>query len=319
MSEYSRERAGVLDAFVKYRTASNRWNPVSASNLLYFDRYCTKEFPGVQGITQPMLEGWCTQRKTENKRSLISRCSPVIQLVKYLMARGDENIHLPDMPPNPKKNYIPHAFSDEELAAFFTECDRRVGVAASREKAFRALLVAVMFRLLCSSGMRITEARLLQTPDVDFENGIINVRETKGGIQHYVALHDDTVKMLRSYDEAARRIYPGRKVFFPGKGLKPLSPDMLDYEFHKIWDGISKTPAVPYDFRHNYATTNINSWIDSGFEFHDKFVYLSKSMGHTSLESTKYYYSLVPALADILDRKSGAGFDEVVPEVIPYE
>lgn len=319
MSEYSRERSCVLDAFVKYRTASNRWNPVSASNLLYFDRYCTKEFPGVQGITQPMLDGWCTQRATENKRSLISRCSPVIQLVKYLIARGDESIHLPDMPPNPRKNYIPHAFSDEELAAFFTECDRRVGIAASREKAFRALLVAVMFRLLYSSGMRTTEARLLQTSDIDFENGIINVRETKGDMQHYVALHDDTVKMLRSYDEAARRIYPERKVFFPGKGLGPLSPDMLDYEFHKIWDSISKTPAVPYDLRHNYATANINSWIDSGFEFHDKFVYLSKSMGHTSLESTKYYYSLVPMLADILDRKSGAGFDEMVPEVSPYE
>ncbi len=94
---------------------------------------------------------------------------------------------------------------------------------------------------------------------------------------------------------------------------------MLDYKFHKIWDRISKTPAVPYDFRHNYATTNINSWIDSGFEFHDKFVYLSKSMGHTSLESTKYYYSLVTTLADILDRKSGAVFDKMVPEVIPYE
>lgn len=319
MSEYSRERAGILDAFVKYRKASNRWNPVSASNLLYFDRYCSKEFPGVQGITQPMLEGWCTQRKTENKRSMISRCSPVIQLVKYLIARGDESIHLPDMPPSPRKNYIPHAFSDDELAAFFAECDRRVGIAAGREKAFRALLVAVMFRLLYSSGMRTTEARLLQTSDVDFENGVINVRETKGGIQHYVALHADTVKMLRSYDGAAQRIYPERKVFFPGKGLEPLSPDMLDYEFHKVWDSICKTPAVPYDFRHNYATTNINSWIDSGFEFHDKFVYLSKSMGHTSLESTKYYYSLVPALADILDRKSSAGFDEMVPEVIPYE
>ena len=72
-------------------------------------------------------------------------------------------------------------------------------------------------------------------------------------------------------------------------------------------------------FRHNYAIENINSWINSGFEFHDKLVFLSKSMGHTSLESTKYYYSIVPALADILQKTTGAGFDEIVPEVPDYE
>ena len=42
-------------------------------------------------------------------------------------------------------------------------------------------------------------------------------------------------------------------------------------------------------------------------------------MGHTSLESTKYYYALAPAMADILDKESGAGFDMIVPEVLPYE
>lgn len=94
---------------------------------------------------------------------------------------------------------------------------------------------------------------------------------------------------------------------------------MLEYEFHKVWDSSSTAKAVPYDFRHNYAIMNINAWIGKGFEFHDKLLYLSKSMGHTSLESTKYYYALVPAMADILDKESGAGFDMIVPEVLPYE
>lgn len=98
-----------------------------------------------------------------------------------------------------------------------------------------------------------------------------------------------------------------------------MSASMLEYEFHKVWDSISTAKAVPYDFRHNYAIMNINAWIGKGFEFHDKLIYLSKSMGHTSLESTKYYYALVPAMADILDKESGAGFDMIVPEVLPYE
>lgn len=38
-------------------------------------------------------------------------------------------------------------------------------------------------------------------------------------------------------------------------------------------------------------------------------------MGHSTLESTKYYYSLVPAMADILEEKTGMDFENIVPEV----
>ena len=42
-------------------------------------------------------------------------------------------------------------------------------------------------------------------------------------------------------------------------------------------------------------------------------------MGHTSLESTRYYYSLVPTLAAIIQDKTEAGFNDIVPEVPRYE
>lgn len=67
--------------------------------------------------------------------------------------------------------------------------------------------------------------------------------------------------------------------------------------------------------RHNYAVENINQWIGEGFEFFSKLVYLSKSMGHASLESTKYYFNLVPAMADILLELTGHDFDNIVPGV----
>ena len=42
-------------------------------------------------------------------------------------------------------------------------------------------------------------------------------------------------------------------------------------------------------------------------------------MGHKQLESTKYYYSLIPALADTLASHSQSGFDDIIPEVVRYE
>ena len=73
--------------------------------------------------------------------------------------------------------------------------------------------------------------------------------------------------------------------------------------------------ATAYELRHHYATENINQWIGEGFEFDSKLLYLSKSMGHSTLESTRYYYSLVPTMADILEKMSGRDFDDIVPEV----
>ena len=38
-------------------------------------------------------------------------------------------------------------------------------------------------------------------------------------------------------------------------------------------------------------------------------------MGHSTVESTKYYYSLVPGMAEILEEKTGIDFENIMPEV----
>ncbi len=82
-----------------------------------------------------------------------------------------------------------------------------------------------------------------------------------------------------------------------------------------MWDKYNNSHATAYELRHHYAIENINLWTDEGFGFDAKLLYLSKSMGHSTLESTKYYYSLVPGLADILEEKTGKDFESIVPEV----
>jgi integrase len=87
----------------------------------------------------------------------------------------------------------------------------------------------------------------------------------------------------------------------------------VSVNFKKFWEKSNSSHAVPYEFRHNYAIENINNWTDDGFEFNQKLHSLSKSMGHSVIESTKYYYSLVPRLADVL--ASHTDESETIPEV----
>jgi integrase len=122
-------------------------------------------------------------------------------------------------------------------------------------------------------------------------------------------------ELIRQYDDAINRLYPNREFFFPSNNKKSYSRNQVTHIFQELWKKANSTHAVPYDLRHHYAVTNINKWIGEGFNFDDKLLYLSKSMGHYDVESTKYYYSLVPGFADILEEQTNADFEDIVPEV----
>ena len=57
----------------------------------------------------------------------------------------------------------------------------------------------VVAKLLYGCGMRISEAIRLRVKDIDFENGLIAIHQSKGGKSRYVPLPADLVEALRRY------------------------------------------------------------------------------------------------------------------------
>lgn len=313
-------RQEIFDEFIQYRIASGWWNKGYQANLNAFDRYCIQQFPGEPALLQDMLNNWYNKKPTECLASTRCRTQVVTTLVRYIQKNHGTDLFIPQLPKKYKRHYIPHSFTDKELDSFFSECDRQVLEAKQGKPALRALTISVIFRTLYSTGMRTTEARLLKTDEINFDEGIVNITSTKGDRQHFVALDPELKSILIRYNAIAQRLFPERKYFFYNKDIsEPFSAYELRYQFEKRWNKVNNNHAIPYDLRHNYAVQNINRWIASGFEFHDKFLYLSKSMGHSSLESTKYYYSLVPKLAGIMNDCDNGSFNSLVPEVMRYE
>ena len=224
----------------------------------------------------------------------------------------------PALPPKPEgRTYIPHSFTEEELRRFFYECDRIIPLRPELKYRMKKITCPVFFRLLYSSGIRTTEARYLKREDVDLEHGVLNIRKSKGYDQHYVALHESMKELLKQYDKAAESIRPDRTYFFETPNGKYYSRQWVTQTFQCLWEKANgkQNKAVAYDLRHNYAVVNINHWADDTIEFDQKLHYLSKSMGHRSIDSTLYYYSITPCLADILLKKTEKSFNELLPEV----
>jgi integrase len=314
MNKFHSFLAPVIREYIFYRKASDRWSEFSEAMLLLLDRYCLREYANAGKLSQEMADGWCRQRCTEKNNSCRSRTDAVIGLIRYMKQRGKTDIAIPAIPPEQPRTYIPHAFTSEELKNFFQACDN-ISNGNTPEHRTRKITVPVFFRLLYSSGIRTVEARLLHVDDVDLKTGILNIRYSKGNNQHFIVLHDTMLELMREYDVAISRIHPGRTYFFPARNNKHHIRKWVHENFRKLWDEKNTSYATAYELRHHYAIENINRWTGEGLDFHAKLLYLSKSMGHSVIESTKYYYSLVPNLAGILREKTGDSFNNIIPEV----
>lgn len=305
----------LMNPYIDYCKTIGSWTEHRACCLRSLDTYCSQNWPDAEELTQKMIDGWCSLRETEQFNTFISRCRPIKHFLKYQRRCDRLNLESPDIPAVRPSTYIPHPFTGEELKRFFFECDHVEFHGNFRNCKNLQLTIPVFFRLLYSSGMRTTEARQLKCNDIELGTGVVSIKKTKGFNQHYVVIHDSMLKLMKRYDEAIASLYPSREYFFPDIRGSFHPNYWVAVHFRKLWKKTSSSVAVPYAFRHHYAVANINKWIDEGFDFYDKLVYLSKSMGHCDLESTKSYYSLVPAISNILKEKTEDGFNDIVPEV----
>ena len=323
MSQFKSGIAQLIERFIWYRKASGSWNePNYGLNIKLFDHFCADNYPVCMELKQEMVDTWCAKRNTEKNSSYNIRTMVIRVFIDYLRNRDLTSVIPPVILKAEPRTYAPHAFEDDELRRFFCECDNIQPYLGRKVSVIRKLTVPVFFRLLYSSGMRTTEARLLKKENVDLERGVVDIRQSKGYDQHYVVLHDTMTDLMRRYDKTISKLQPDRDYFFQSYYKRSYhSRDWVEDNFSALWNKAngSETDAVAYDIRHHYAITNINSWIDGGFEFNDKLHYLSKSMGHRSIEATRYYYSIVPRLADTLRDKTEEGFNAIVPEVTDDE
>jgi integrase len=319
MRAYQSIIADRLEQFVHYRKASSNWCETYAVNLHLFDKYCSDGFPQACVLTQEMVDGWCKKRETESNNSCRARIDVVIAFLAYANERDWLNLSVSVIPKCMPITYIPHAFTNEELGNFFKACDSIKMRGNHFYDRLNRITFPVFFRLLFSSGLRTNEARQLERKDVDLDNGVINISQSKGYNQHRVALHDSMRTLMIQFDKAVSLLIPDRKYFFPDPKDRIRSRYWVQDHFKALWRVYNNSYATAYALRHHYATQNINSWKHEGFDFHARLLYLSRSMGHSILESTKYYYSLVPGLADIMEELTNKSFNDLLPEMPDYE
>jgi len=57
----------------------------------------------------------------------------------------------------------------------------------------------LLLRFMWRTGVRVSEAINVTPSDIEFKNGVVNIRKAKGGRQRRVPLDEETLKMLSDY------------------------------------------------------------------------------------------------------------------------
>lgn len=164
--------------------------------------------------------------------------------------------------------------------------------------------------------MRVGEALKLDDHDIDWDDGVIEVRESKFGKSRIIPLDHSTVDALRCFvttrDGLVERRDPA--VFISIRGNRMIYA-CVQGTFRRLCDttGIgADAPHRPriHDLRHSFAVNTLIGWHRSGENVEARLPALSTYLGHRDPRSTYWYLSAAPELLALAARRIEPGMVE---------
>ena len=190
--------ADAIAALVAEKRAVGYKYAAEARVLARFEAFCRVEFPGLGTVSQVSVEAWVASARRRGVRpaTLQALAAPVRELARWLGRRGVRAYVLPAGVLARPARYVPHIYTDQELAALFAQTDR---CRYCSQVPFRHLVMPVLFRTIYACGLRLSEARLLRPGDVDIDAGVLQVRDAKGGKDRQVPVSEPLRVRLSDY------------------------------------------------------------------------------------------------------------------------
>ena len=159
--------------------------------------------------------------------------------------------------------------------------------------------------LLACTGLRISEAMHLHPNDVDWQNALLIIRESKFGKTRLVPLHPTAMAPLRAYAQRRQKQFPLAQYFFVSERGGRLAPSTVQGTFSRLRKGIPfhRRPPRLHDLRHTMASRVLQRWLASPKGAFNRVLILSRYLGHGHVEDTYWYLTALPQLlADAANR-----------------
>ena len=197
-------------AYLAYRRALGFELQNEGTRILNFSRYA--DATGHRGpLTTELAIRWASLPPKADRRYWASRLELVRRFARHLLLTEPKT----QVPPRhlfgpAYRRNPPHLYSSEEIQHLL----RRAGQLKGR---LRSHTFQTLLGLLVCTGLRISEALNLKTSDVDLEQLVVVVRQSKWGKSRLVPLHPTALPPLRAYVCRRHKLFPLAEQFFVSK------------------------------------------------------------------------------------------------------
>jgi integrase len=199
------------------------------------------------------------------------------------------------------KRARPYVYSDAEVRALLA-----AALALPPATGLRRWTYHHLFGLIAVTGMRLSEAIGLQRSEVDLDEGVVTIRQSKFGKSRLVPLHRTTREALLSYVDR-RDAHLGSR-WGPHFFVAERGGRLLHQYVHRVFWRLSRQiglrcpgdhagPRI-HDFRHRFAIRTLLGWHRQGLDVEQQLPVLSTYLGHACVRDTYWYLSACPELME---------------------
>jgi integrase/recombinase XerD len=233
-----------------------------------------------------------------------NKFSALKMFFRFALSRGYATHNpLPISQPKSPRRFRPYIYSVEEVQEMIRVVDNR----HRGNWHLEPYTIRTLVLLLYGTGLRIGEAIRLQHQDVDLNDAILTVRETKFYKTRLVPVSTDLARVLRSYFERKwnRPGFPPTTSFLATYDGRPVTHLTAEVAFKRIryeagvkrTDGFYFQPRL-HDFRHTFAVRRLVTWYREGKNVQRLLPHLATYLGHVSIRETSRYLTMTKELLD---------------------
>jgi integrase len=173
----------------------------------------------------------------------------------------------------------------------------------------RGEIYKMMFALLYGLGLRVGEVSRLCRRDLDFDNRVLIIRQTKFGKDRLVPfgpkMANEIATFIQREESRSGDIPADRPIFsFGGQNRKPIGTNTISWTFHKLLPKLQlvvpsgTAPPHLHCLRHSFAVGTVLRWYREGVDPTSRLFDLSTFLGHVSPSSTAVYLTITSELLE---------------------
>lgn len=301
--------------YLDYMVASGHKEVSYRNHLQQFDRFCVEHDILQPVFTSQHVADWIQKKQNEGSTTHYSRINGIKQFLIYLNRKGYSVIVTRDIGFR-QTDFQPHIYSEDEITRYFHAVDT---YESSRNRK-DAIQFPILFRILYCCGTRINETLGIRKQDVDLDNGIIKLFETKNDCERYVVLRDDLMMIMRQFAGKCFYLLDDEEYIFTTFNGGRMSGDVI-YEIHRLflqqagipYLGGGKGPRI-HDWRHTMAVSSFKQMIDNGMDMYVALPILSTYLGHKTIFATERYVRLTMSIYPYIEEKFKSKLERVFGE-----